>query len=132
MPFIQNIRYEAICRGEHLDPSENSMLIQIIDPGFSSPWPRFKFKEVHKFEFYDWDYEDEDSITDEQAEELVKLLKHALTNDMNVIVHCSAGICRSGAVTEIGVIMGFRDVGSHRIPNLRVKSKMMNLISDTY
>lgn len=44
---------------------------------------------------------------------------------MNVIVHCHMGICRSGAVAAVGVMMGFNDVGSHRIPNLLVKHRMM-------
>ena len=51
---------------------------------------------------------------------------------MNVIVHCTAGICRSGAVTEIGVQMGFDDVGRYRQPNLLVKHKMSKVLGWVY
>ena len=72
------------------------------------------------------------SISDEQAAEIVQLLKHALDNRMNVVVHCYAGLCRSGAVAEVGVMMGFRDCGRTRIPNLRVKHKLMKQLGWTY
>jgi hypothetical protein len=35
------------------------------------------------------------------------------------------GVCRSGAVAEVGVMMGFRDVGNWRAPNSMVKRKLM-------
>jgi len=44
---------------------------------------------------------------------------------MNVVVHCHMGVCRSGAVAEVGVMMGFRDTEKFRIPNLMVKKKLM-------
>jgi hypothetical protein len=51
---------------------------------------------------------------------------------MNVVVHCFAGICRSGAVTEVGVMMGFEDTGRFRAPNLLVKHRMMRALGWTY
>ena len=39
----------------------------------------------------------------------------------SVVVHCHAGLCRSGAVVECGVILGFADTGTKRIPNTTVK-----------
>ena len=51
---------------------------------------------------------------------------------MNVIVHCVAGVCRSGAVCEIGVMMGFDDTEVFRSPNLLVKHKMMKVLGWTY
>jgi hypothetical protein len=68
----------------------------------------------------------------EQADELVRLLQHALENKMNVVVHCFAGICRSGAVCELGVMMGFEDTGRFRSPNLLVKHRMMKALGWTY
>jgi Tat protein secretion system quality control protein TatD with DNase activity len=67
-----------------------------------------------------------------QADELVRLLRHALDNQMNVVVHCFAGICRSGAVCEVGVMMGFQDTGRFRSPNLLVKHQMMKALGWTY
>ena len=51
---------------------------------------------------------------------------------MNVVVHCHAGVCRSGAVAEVGVMMGFADCERFRIPNLLVKHKMMRVLGWTY
>ena len=63
---------------------------------------------------------------------LVKLLQHALDERMNVVVHCVAGMCRSGAVVEVGVMMGFIDPDKLRIPNILVKHKMMRALGWTY
>jgi protein-tyrosine phosphatase len=72
------------------------------------------------------------AITDEQAAELVRLLQHALDNSMNVLVHCFAGICRSGAVVEVGTLLGFTATEKYRQPNLRVKHKMMRKLGMYY
>ena len=53
-------------------------------------------------------------------------------NAMNVVVHCHAGICRSGAVVEVATMMGFTATDRYRQPNLRVKSKMMKVLGHTY
>lgn len=55
----------------------------------------------------------------------IKLTKNPLENDQDVIVHCHAGIFRSGAVTEVGVMLGFADMKSFRHPNTLVKRKLM-------
>jgi hypothetical protein len=68
----------------------------------------------------------------EDAARLVALLQHALDNRMNVVVHCFAGICRSGAVCEVGVMMGFDDTGRFRSPNLLVKHRMMKALGWYY
>ena len=76
---------------------------------------------------------DEDfKISDGQANELVMLLSHAMENSMNVLVHCHAGMCRSGAVVEVGTMMGFTATDRFRQPNLRVKHKMMKVLGFTY
>jgi predicted protein tyrosine phosphatase len=48
------------------------------------------------------------------------------------VVHCAAGICRSGAVVEVAVMMGFVDTNMHRIPNSMVKYKLMQQLGWTY
>jgi protein tyrosine phosphatase len=97
---------------------------------------RDRFKEVHQFEFLDLEKNDpwgeEFKITDLQAEQLVALLEKAMLHRMNVIVHCVAGVCRSGAVCEIGVMMGFDDTEVFRSPNLLVKHKMMKQLGWAY
>jgi rhodanese-related sulfurtransferase len=101
------------------------------------PVPVYQFKETHQFEFLDLEAKDETideafKISNEQAAELVRLLQHAMENRMNVVVHCHAGVCRSGAVCEVGVMMGFRDAEAFRSPNLLVKHKMMKVLGWTY
>ena len=136
MPWIQNVSMSNIRQGHHYDAGINSMLIQIVDPAFEFPTPAKQFKEVHQFEFLDAEREDkfpdECKVTDDQAAELVRLLQHALENRMNVIVHCHVGVCRSGAVCEVGVMMGFDDAESFRAPNLLVKHRMMKRLGWTY
>ena len=136
MPWIQNIPLRWVAEGHYPDPGANSMLIQIVDPAGTFPVPATQFAEVHQFEFLDHedsdDFAEEFKITDEQAAELVALLRHALDQGMNVIVHCVAGVCRSGAVCEVGVMMGFDDTGAYRAPNLMVKNLMMRSLGWTY
>ena len=136
--WIQNVALADIPKGHHIDVGANAMLIQIVDPATEFPVPKHEFKEIHKFEFLDLENTDdlpgaeEFMITDEQAAQLVALLKRAQDHCMNVIVHCHAGICRSGAVAEVGVMMGFDDAKAYRAPNLRVKHKMMQVLGWTY
>ena len=138
MPFIQNCAASDINTGQfYKDPGANSMLIQISDPAGWVPDPKHDFAEVHHFEFLD--VEKDDHVYDPvfrcsqaQASNLVRLLQHALELDMNVIVHCTAGICRSGAVTEIGVMLGFTDTMRYRQPNLLVKHQMMRELGLSY
>ena len=136
-PWIENVAAADIPARFHHDAGENSMLISIVDPGSWRPTPAHKFKEIHNFEFLD--VEENDEVLEEamkcsqaQADELVRLLQHALENRMNVVVHCFAGICRSGAVCEVGVMMGFRETERFRQPNLLVKHRMMKTLGWTY
>ena len=134
--WIENVSWDAVKNGWHSDMGDNSMLIQIADPATFFPQPVKTFREVHQFEFMDVEdndpFPDECKVSDEQAAELVRLLQHALDNSMNVLVHCHAGICRSGAVVEVGTMMGFTATERFRMPNLRVKHKMMQVLGLTY
>ena len=144
-PWIQNVALVDVKNGRHIDAGINSMLIQIVDPAMEFPTPKYPFKEVHQFEFLDieedgltnngdgsWTDMSEFAITQAQADQLVELLQRAMENHMNVVVHCVAGVCRSGAVCEVGVMMGFRDTEDFRSPNLLVKHKMMKKLGWTY
>jgi predicted protein tyrosine phosphatase len=137
MPWIQNVALSDIKKGFHINPGENAMLIQIVDPPGDFPIPLYKFKEVHQFQFLDVEekdevLEEEMKCSQEQANELIRLLQHAMETRMNVIVHCVAGVCRSGAVCEVGVMLGFDDTEVFRSPNLLVKHRMMKALGLTY
>jgi predicted protein tyrosine phosphatase len=137
MPWIQNVAKSDIAKGFHINPGENAMLIQIVDPPGDFPTPKHTFKEVHQFQFldieeHDFALDEEMRCSQEQANQLVAHLQHALANQMNVIVHCVAGVCRSGAVCEVGVMLGFDDTEAFRSPNLLVKHRMMKCLGWTY
>lgn len=136
MPWIQNVSMSDVKKGSHFEAGDNSMLIQIVDPATDFPKSKHRFKEYRRFEFLDVEATDTDfaefAITQEQADQLVKCLQHALEYRMNVVVHCHAGLCRSGAVCEVGIMMGFNDTEVFRSPNLLVKHLMMKSLGWTY
>lgn len=139
MKFIENVAAIDIATGNHWDCGDNAMLIQIIDHVTSRnlnpyiPVPKHSFKMIKVFNFLDIDdASSKFSITQYQASNLVTLLQYALNNNMNVIVHCTAGICRSGAVVEVAEMMGFNKCENFRIPNTLVKKLMMKELGLTY
>lgn len=134
--WIENVSRDDVKNGWHSDMGENSLLIQIGDPGSEFPIPKKDFRVIVQYEFLDAEDEDgfpdECKISDVDAASIVEWLKYALDNHMNVLVHCHAGICRSGAVVEVGSMMGFTPTERFRQPNLRVKHKMMKHLGWTY
>lgn len=139
MPYIKNISRKSLIEGQHPTASDDTVLMQIADciQEFPEPTPGNKFKAIHQFNFMDVEEDDamfpeEAKITQEQAKEIVGILKNALANNQNVIVHCNAGLCRSGAVAEVGVMMGFDDTFATRIPNLMVKKFLMRELGWLY
>ena len=136
--WIENVSKQDVTLGFHSEVGPNAMLIRIQDPAtyFGRIARADMFKEVHEFEFLDAEDEDgfpdEAKISDDQAAQIVGLLQYALANSMNVIVHCHAGICRSGAVVEVASMMGFTPTDRYRQPNMRVKQKMMKVLGWTY
>lgn len=136
MRWVENVSMSDIHLGHHSDLGTNVMLIRIQDPATEFKPTKYQFKEVYCFEFLDAEDEDgfdeEFKISDKQAEEIVTLLAIAKAKSMNVLVHCHAGICRSGAVVEVASMMGFTPTDRYRQPNLRVKHKMMKALGWTY
>ena len=140
MPLIENVAMEDVRTGDHTNMGDNAMLIQITDPAYFPPIPKQDFKVIVAFEFLDaedediekYGYPEEALISDEQAANIVGFLQLAMERDMNVIVHCHAGICRSGAVVEVASMMGFTPTDRFRQPNLRVKNKLMKVLGWTY
>ena len=134
--WIENVSMWAVQLGHHR-MSDNCMLIQIVDPDMEFPTPYHKFTSVHGFKFLDLERDsvclhEEWKISEQVALSLVECLQTAIDTDQNVIVHCVAGVCRSGAVCEVGALMGLTDTGTHRIPNIMVKTSMMKVLKLTY
>jgi predicted protein tyrosine phosphatase len=135
--WIQNVAAMGIPKGMYKDPGSNAMLIQISDPKDPYfPDPKTPFAERYQFTFFDVSDSDRDAerdgISNRQAFQIVQLLRRAQEREMNVVVNCMAGLSRSGAVAEIGVMMGFEDTLRPRTPNMRAKRLMMRLIGASY
>lgn len=130
MPWIENSSFDDVRKAWHFDPGPNGMLISIVDPDMENPEPKYPFKERHCFKFLDLDEPHALAMQDSHASGIADLLKHAKANNMNVVVHCVAGICRSGAVVEAAVAcLGFTDPKKVRMPNTRVKAMLMEKLS---
>ena len=126
MPFIGNYSRQAVHQGLHFQPNRKAVLIQISDVNSQPLDPMYSFKEIHRFWFDDAeDSSDGVCITQLQAKEIAAILRDALRNVSDVVVNCHAGICRSGAITEVGVMLGFQDAETERIPNQLVKKMLM-------
>lgn len=132
MPKIENCSFHDVQRGYHHISPIGSVLIQITDP----PDPIYPtpaedvFFEKHQFAFVDAEeptqfFSEEHLISTEQAQQFVDILKNALDHSYDVLVHCVAGVCRSGAVVEVAEMMGFDECFRYRLPNIRVKRMLM-------
>lgn len=125
--WIANYSLDDIRKGNHIIPNNDTILIQICDPKTSFPKPIFNFVKIYQFRFFDTNEECHiQSIQDSDAIEIANALNYAFENKLNVIVHCHAGICRSGAVVEAGTLLGFSVPHgiNKRIPNSLVFNKV--------
>lgn len=136
MPKIENVSLYDIECGNHMEANNKTILIQIVDPDVDFPKPTYNFSEIYKFKFLDLeknaDYGHHLKITKEQTKEIAKILKKALAESQDIIVHCMAGVCRSGAVCEVGIILGFEDMFAYRSPNLFVKHNLLEELGLPY
>jgi predicted protein tyrosine phosphatase len=133
-PFIQNVSRYEVENGTHLFVPNKTVLIQITDPAWEPCSTPHKFVSKHAFEFLDIEeepeYPDEARISEQQALELVNILRHCKCNGYHVVVHCTMGVCRSGAVAQVGEVMGFILERVVVGPNLRVKRLMMQQLTE--
>lgn len=128
--WIANFSMDQIQKGLHFDATwQPIMLIQIQDPDTNqfvlSP-QQHSFKDILQLKFFDTEDDEVGCIQSNQAQQIADFLNKAIENKCNVIVHCHAGICRSGAVVEVGHILGFDipDGINNRIPNRLVFNKV--------
>jgi len=131
MPKIENCSWADFQKGNHRLSPLGAVAIQITDPGDTPPEPvEDVFVSRHSFQFLDAEaptqfFPEEKLISDTQAEEIAEILRTALSNNTDVLVHCVAGVCRSGAVVEVAEIIGFDECFRYRLPNVRVKRMLM-------
>lgn len=131
-PSIENVSYHCVEKGNHKHYGNDTILIQIVDGAMEFPLPKKEFLSVHQFVFSDIEddhpYVDDIGMTETIAASIASILKSSLDNDLNIVIHCVAGICRSGAVVEAGVQLGFADPGTYRNPNTRVKRMLLQAL----
>ena len=131
MPKIENCSWIDFQNGNHRIVPIGTVVIQIVDPGDTPPEPAEDvFHSRYVFAFLDADeptryFPEEQLISVEQSLQIVDILKNALHNKQDVLVHCVVGVCRSGAVVEVAEMMGFDECFRYRLPNVRVKRMLM-------
>lgn len=127
MPFIENVSRDDIIHGWHTNAGPNSMVIQISDITKPHPEPNNEFRYSLQCQFEDIDIDDPElgSINDFHAHQIAHALRYAYSKGANVVVHCHHGLCRSGAVVEAGMWIGFKSTGRNRLPNVLVARKVI-------
>ena len=134
--WIQNVAAMDVMNGFYRDSGTNVVLIQITNPGASLPVPPDTFASVHQFRFLDYEasvpFRHADKIQPNQALAIANVLKKAFEAGNNVVVHCQAGVSRSGAVVEAAIALGFEDLKGYRSPNLMVKHMIMDALGLSY
>ena len=129
---IQNVSQQAVIDGDCFDPTASNLhLIQITDydSEFVEPKNWRHYKSIRQYKFNDTeDLFDSNCITDLQAKHIAEALKHVLMLGDDLVVHCHAGICRSGAVVECAEAIGFQKCNNFRLPNALVKRKIMQAL----
>lgn len=126
--FIQNVSMTSVINGMHYYIPQKTVLIQIQDyyGVMEFAKPKYSFVKTLQLRFDDDDVKGlESNIQSLQAKAIADFLKECLEEGLNVVVHCHAGLCRSGAVAECGIILGFQDTETIRIPNTLVKSMVL-------
>lgn len=130
--FCENISRIDAKQGWHIGIDRKTYLIQISDVGYKQPNAKYTndFKDRLCLNFDDVENEfDMSGITEYQAKLIAEFLQKAKMDNANIVVHCHAGICRSGAVVEAAMSIGYNDVeGRNRIPNSLVKRKVMQCL----
>lgn len=136
MPYIENLSLSNIVKGIHMNRPNDSILIQIVTPGDDFPKPWYDFSEVYQFEISDLvnkEFFDKDSnFTEKHASQIVKILIDAYNNNKNVVVHCAAGLSRSGAVACVGRMLGFELRYNNQIPNLNMLKMMEQVVFENH
>ena len=103
MSLIVNANRQEISNGSTLglDP-DRTIVIQIVDPASFFPQASAFVSQI-RLQFDDVEEEEDQAIQPWQAEIILNTLRAARAADLNVVVHCHAGLCRSGAVVEFAL-----------------------------
>lgn len=111
-------------------PPPNSSLISILNPnGFIPKYPS-EYAGILAVCFHDINEPQEGftEISDADAETIARFINIVKKSNNNLYVHCSAGICRSGAIVEVLLKLGWEIdkncPSNERRPNMLVYNKV--------
>lgn len=126
MPWIMNRGEGAV---EQMEPEPETVCVSITEPGRKAKLPRFD--DLLRLEFQDYDGErkhPEDAVlfSPQRAARTARFLRKHRDAGRNIVVHCAAGISRSGAIVEAALeaFREYEDRGWPRFPNGHVKRLM--------
>lgn len=124
-PWIANVG-EAFA--EKWTPDGNTVCISISEPGRKPRLPQFVDLIREHFQDYDSGKAPEGAVlfTPTHAARLARFARKHRDAGRNILVHCAAGVSRSGAVVEalLEAFPEYEDRGWPRHPNGLVKSSM--------
>lgn len=135
MPWIKNVPEDFV---KTSFPEVNEVCISITQPERSEPKPALKgYVDTLRLEFSDTDpsivYNTKDKrvmrpFTRWQADAIVKFVNRY--RGLNIVVHCAAGISRSGAIVValLEAMPEYEDKGWDRFPNKHVLSVMIDAL----
>jgi predicted protein tyrosine phosphatase len=115
---------DNISKGNH-QISDKMNLIQIVDPDMEFPTPKHDFKENIKVKFYDVDSEASDGISEEQSRIIFEFILDSYKSSHDLMIHCVAGINRSGGVLGAAEAIGFKLGCTNETYNTFVKSQIL-------
>lgn len=107
-PSIRNVNREA---AEAFAPGPGVACLSITQPGHPASLSR-KFVSLLRLEFYDWDLDrysmeaaggnpaNVSFFAEEQAAQIAAYLRLVVEMGWHLVVHCDAGVSRSGAVVD--------------------------------
>lgn len=125
IPWIRNVSKKEL---NTIDSGD--ILIQIENPGEQFAVASRLYSQIIQLQFFGGKNNPKKDldITDYQAKIIADILKLSLAEKKNVVVQCVSGLARSGAVAQVGIDMGFLDVGSERNPSKLVYDKISKTI----
>jgi len=129
LPWIANFGEGYV---EHLTPDAGTVIISITEPGRKARLPK-GYEDVLRLEFQDYDPsfsarvpENAVLFTRQMAAQASRFARRHRESGKNIVVHCAAGVSRSGAVVEalLQAFPEYEDRGWPRFPNGYVRSMM--------
>lgn len=97
------IDFFPLLEAEHIIPNNNMALISINDPDMSNHIPYEFWAHKITLKFHDIDTGEKDKgilFKKSMARELIQFVLDLPPNINYIVIHCFAGICRSGAVAR--------------------------------